>query len=136
MQLQNRGLSCINVYENRLSQPLHCDLKISMHKAIIDENFANYFLKPKANNKCFMLLKWTCKGLQKSIRAVKSKPNGVAMKLFISRPNLCAVKIWGYNLCSPPQVSPIKIRGSPMSRWCLQQYSNDDDFIPGSNKRD
>ena len=31
----------------------------------IDENFANYFLKTKANNKCFLELK---------VRAVKSKP--------------------------------------------------------------
>ena len=28
---------------------------------------SNYFLKTKVNNKCFILLKYTCKGLQKSI---------------------------------------------------------------------
>ena len=32
-----------------------------------NENFANYFLKTKANNKCFTLLKCTCKWQQKSI---------------------------------------------------------------------
>ena len=45
----------------------HCDLKVSSSQAKIDENFANYFLKTKANNKCFIVLKCTCKGLQKSI---------------------------------------------------------------------
>ena len=33
----------------------------------IDENFANYTFKIKANNKFFIVLKCTCKGLQKSI---------------------------------------------------------------------
>ena len=31
----------------------HCGLKVSRSQAKIDENFANYFLKTKANNKCF-----------------------------------------------------------------------------------
>ena len=31
-------------------------LKVSRSSAKIDENFANYFLKTKANNKCFLLL--------------------------------------------------------------------------------
>ena len=29
----------------------HCDLKVSSSQAKIDENFANYFLKPTPNNK-------------------------------------------------------------------------------------
>ena len=29
-------------------------LKVSRSSAKIDENFANYFLKTKANNKCFI----------------------------------------------------------------------------------
>ena len=29
----------------------HCDLKVSRSQAEIDESFANYFLKTKANNK-------------------------------------------------------------------------------------
>ena len=45
----------------------HCDLKVSDSHAKIYENFANYFLKTKANNKCFIVLKCTLKGLQKSI---------------------------------------------------------------------
>ena len=45
----------------------HCDLKVSRSQTKIDENFANYFLKTKASNKCFVVLKCTCKGLQKSI---------------------------------------------------------------------
>ena len=44
----------------------HCDLKVSRSQAKIDENFANYFFKTKANN-CFIVLKCKCKGLQKSI---------------------------------------------------------------------
>ena len=56
----------------------HCDLKVSRSHAKIYENFANYFLKTKANNKCFIVLKCTYKGLQKSmIRAVKSKPKAL-----------------------------------------------------------
>ena len=45
---------------------IHYDLKVSRSQAKIDENFANYFLKTKAN-KCFIVLKITCIGLQKSI---------------------------------------------------------------------
>ena len=37
----------------------------------IDENFANYFLKTIANNKCFHSVKCTCKGLQKSINKLE-----------------------------------------------------------------
>ena len=44
----------------------HCGLKVSRSQAKIYENFANYFLKTKANNKCFIVLKCTCKRLQKS----------------------------------------------------------------------
>ena len=57
----------------------HCDLKVSSSQAKINENFANYFLKPKANNKCLIVLKCTCKGLQKSIsvNVVKSKPKAL-----------------------------------------------------------
>ena len=41
----------------------------------INNNFANSYLKTKANNTCFTVLKCTCKGLQKtSVRVVKSKP--------------------------------------------------------------
>ena len=45
----------------------HCGLKVSRSQAKIYENFAIYFLKTKANNKCFSGLKCTRKGLQKSI---------------------------------------------------------------------
>ena len=44
----------------------HCDLKVSRYQAKIYKNFANYFLKIKANNKCFTELKCKWKGLQKS----------------------------------------------------------------------
>ena len=44
-----------------------CHLKVSSSQAKIDENFANYFFKTEANNKCFILLKCTCEGLQKII---------------------------------------------------------------------
>ena len=33
----------------------------------LNENFCNYFFKPKANNKGFKVLKCTCKGLQESM---------------------------------------------------------------------
>ena len=51
---------------------VHCDLKVLHSQAKFDENFANYFLKTKANNKCFIVLKIPCKG-HKWVRAVKSK---------------------------------------------------------------
>ena len=35
---------------------VHCRLKVSRSQAKIGENFANYFLKTKANNKCFIVL--------------------------------------------------------------------------------
>ena len=42
-----------------------CDVKIPRFYAKIEDNFDNYFLKTKANSKCFVVLKCTCKGLQK-----------------------------------------------------------------------
>ena len=53
------------------------DLKVDISEAKIDENFANYFLKPKLTT---IVLYSACKGLQKSI---KSKP-----KTLQSRPCL------------------------------------------------
>ena len=55
------------------------DLKVSSSQAKIYENFVFSFFKSKANNKCFKLLKCTCKGLQKKQvrRAVKSKPKAL-----------------------------------------------------------
>ena len=44
-----------NVIRNNSRDPKHC------------ENFTNYFLKTKANNKCFIVLKCTCTGLQKGV---------------------------------------------------------------------
>ena len=35
-----------------IDQINHCDLKVSSSQAKIDQNFANYFLKTKANNMC------------------------------------------------------------------------------------
>ena len=70
--MQTVPLSKTIKYIDRLncaSPPLftsHCDLKVSRSQAKIDENFANYFLKTKANKKCFKWLKCTCTGLQKS----------------------------------------------------------------------
>ena len=54
----------------KLYRPFHTNLKVSRSQAKIYENFANYLLNLQANNKCFILLKCTCKGLQKS----KSEP--------------------------------------------------------------
>ena len=45
----------------------HCDLKVPRSQAKIDENFANYFLKTNAHNKCCIVLKCKCKGLHESI---------------------------------------------------------------------
>ena len=45
----------------------HCHLKVSSSESKIDQSFANKFFKTKAFNKCFIVLKCTCKGLQKSI---------------------------------------------------------------------
>ena len=57
-----------------------CDLKVSRFQANIDENFANYFLNTKANTKCFIVLKCTFIGLQKSISELerKNQTQGVA----------------------------------------------------------
>ena len=46
--------------EANLLNPLHFDLKGSRSQAKINENFANYFLKTKANYKCFIVLKCAC----------------------------------------------------------------------------
>ena len=46
---------------------VHCDLNVASSQAKTDENFANYFLKTKANNKCFIVLNCICNGLQKTI---------------------------------------------------------------------
>ena len=43
----------------------HCGLKVSRFQAKIDENFAHYFLKTKANNKCFLVLNVYVKGYRK-----------------------------------------------------------------------
>ena len=44
---------------------LHCDLKVSALARKIDEHFANYFLKTKANNKCFIVPYVHVKGYKK-----------------------------------------------------------------------
>ena len=54
-------------YQHIVYMNMRCDLKVSSSQAKIDKNFANYFLKTKANNMCFIVLKCTCKGLQQSI---------------------------------------------------------------------
>ena len=55
----------------RLRRLYHCDLRVSRSQGKIYENFANNFLKTKASNKCFMMLKCKCKGLQKSISGLE-----------------------------------------------------------------
>jgi len=57
-------------------------MKVSRFQAKIDENFANHFLKTKAN-KCFIVLKCTFIGLQKSISELerKNQTQGVATLL-------------------------------------------------------
>ena len=60
---------------------IHCGLKVASSQAKLDKNFANFFLKTKAKNKCFIVLNCTYKGLQKSIRELergKIKAQGVA----------------------------------------------------------
>lgn len=47
---------------------VHCNLKVASSQPKIDENFAHYYLKSKAKNKWFKVLKCICKGLLKSIR--------------------------------------------------------------------
>ena len=49
----------------------NCALKVASIYSKIKENFANYFLKTKAKNMCFMVLKCTCVGLQKSINELE-----------------------------------------------------------------
>jgi len=49
----------------------HSDLKVDSTKAKIYENFANYFNTIKANNEGFTMLKYSCKGLQKSINQLE-----------------------------------------------------------------
>ena len=81
---------------------IHCGLKVSHSQTKIDENFANYFSKPKAYKKCFIGFDCTCKGLQKSISELeqlnlsprrsdtsKSTLSLKLMRLFVSRLNLC-----------------------------------------------
>ena len=61
----SRNKNFISIYTIQATG--NCDLKVSRSQAKIDESLANYFLKTKANNKCFSMLKCICKGLQKSI---------------------------------------------------------------------
>ena len=42
----------------------HCDLKVQRSEEKINENFGNYFLKIKANNKCVTVLTCACNGLR------------------------------------------------------------------------
>ena len=54
------------IHKSRISfWTLHYNLKVSRSQVNIFKNVANYFLKTKANHK-FLVLKCTCKGLQKS----------------------------------------------------------------------
>ena len=46
-------------------KPLHCDLKVANSCAKIYENYASYFFKTIAKNKCFVVLKCTWFGLQR-----------------------------------------------------------------------
>ena len=54
-----RNIPILNIKHN------HCGLKVSRSQAKIDENFANNFLKTKANNKCFVVLNDNVKGYRK-----------------------------------------------------------------------
>ena len=47
------------------SDNAHCGLKVSRSQAKIYENFANYFLKTKANNKCLIEFNVHVKGYRK-----------------------------------------------------------------------
>ena len=49
---------------------------VSRSQAKIDENFVDYFLKTKANNKCFLLQKRATEKY-KNTRGVKSKPKAL-----------------------------------------------------------
>ena len=64
---QSRGFISPNSLDLGILVVLALWFKGLSSQAKIDENFANYFLKPKANNKCFIVLKCTYKGIQKSI---------------------------------------------------------------------
>ena len=50
----------------QLYQEIYIDPKVSNFHVKINENFANYFRKTKAKNKCFLDLKCKGPGLQKS----------------------------------------------------------------------
>ena len=58
----------------------HCDLKVSSYQEKIAENFGNYFLKSKANNKYSELLSAHVKGYRKAqvSQSCKIKAQGVA----------------------------------------------------------
>ena len=51
----------MQVYKRRK----HCGIKVSRSQVKIYENFANYFFKTKANNKCFSVLNVHVKGYSK-----------------------------------------------------------------------
>ena len=48
---------CLFIYYTVYLSFIQCDLKVSSSPTKIDENFPNYFLKTKANSKCFIVLK-------------------------------------------------------------------------------
>ena len=74
---------------------LRCDLKVSRSQAKIDENFANYFLKTKANNKCCIRLQKRISELERQNLSPRRCDNSKftltlkLMRLFIGRLNLC-----------------------------------------------
>ena len=51
----------------------HCGLKVSRSQVKIYENFANYFLKTKANHKCFIVLNVHVKGYRKVLMSYSGK---------------------------------------------------------------
>ena len=52
---------------NKIINTVYSDLGVARSQEKIYENFAIHFLKPKANKKCFIVIKYAGKGLQKSI---------------------------------------------------------------------
>ena len=70
------------VYGCKVYYMVHWDFKVSRFQTKVYENFANYFLKTKANNKCLIVLKCRRKGLQKSISELERYTKPKALRQF------------------------------------------------------
>ena len=76
MNLESINFRCVNKAGKLIGYyrvTHNTDIKVSHSQAKIDENFANYFLKTKSDNKGFAVLKVHVKGYRKALVSYSGK---------------------------------------------------------------